>query len=118
MKLEEITIKKDVKEALLQILAEYNDRQVIIILSREIYNDLIQRSDVRAEIDPRGDYSTLNNIQYIYVNEEKNYYECIGRAVFKSICGRYVLKEFRGQMYKYPKWFDEDAEVIIFLRES
>ena len=114
MNLCEIKVGNNPKDTLLETLKKYQDKRIMIMMSPEVYEQFINRGDVR--VCGYADGISDDEVYEVFENDQVAICKRYGTAVFGFICGVYILKEFSSDIFKYTDRYDDEAlEECVYL---
>ena len=114
MEFHELTVKMDIKKALVEILTKHKDKQVLIAVSKELLKEFANKNEICENLYVEG-VKVTNREFFIYNDNETGIRGMCGKATFQFFGGIWFLKKFNGFNCRYPKSFDEEAELMFFL---
>lgn len=117
MQLREIIVGKNPKDALLETIKVYQDKHVMIMMSKEVYEELTELNDFSYPMY-FFDYicGPYDEVYEVYENERIMTCQKYGVAVFEEICGIFILKEFSSKIFNY--YSENEAELCIYFKKE
>ena len=116
--IEQTVINLSPKAAIIHMLECYPKKNLMIMISDELFRKFEELSDVRRVISSEFERRNAGNhvVYDFYENSQVETSEYYGKAVFVRICGVWMMSSFDSDTFEYNRPSEQEADLIISLK--